>query len=216
MSLKRSTAEFTGTFLLVFCGTGAIVINETSGGAISHPGIAAVFGLAVFTLIMTFGKISGAHMNPAVTITQWIRKKLAGSHVIAYLLAQLAGGFAASFLLHVLFPLNEKLGSTLPAGSELQSFILEVLLTFFLMLAIIRSSEGGYSLATVAAVVGGVVGLEALFAGPICGASMNPVRSIAPAIVSGHTEHLWIYIAAPLLGAVAAGFFDLIFEKEKN
>lgn len=209
--VKKAIAEFTGTFFLVFCGTGAIVINEASKGAVTHPGIAAVFGLVVFALIMTFGPLSGAHINPAVTLTQFIRKKIASGDCFLYILSQLAGAVAASITLHVLFSTNEKLGATLPAGSELQSFLLEFILTFLLMIAILRTSEGGFSLATVAGTVGTVVGFEALFAGPVCGASMNPARSLAPAIISGHTEHLWIYLVAPVAGAFSAAAFNRIF-----
>lgn len=214
--MKKAVAEFTGTFLLVLFGTGAIVINEVSKGAVTHPGISAVFGIAVFVLILIFGPHSGAHMNPAVTITQFVRRKIPAGDSLFYLASQIAGGIAASLLLHFLFPSNEKLGATMPAGSELQSFLLEFMLTFLLMLAIILASEKGVSLLMIAAVAGAIVGLEAFFAGPICGASMNPARSFGPALVSGHTEHLWLYFAAPILGALtAAGLFS-IFGKITN
>lgn len=209
--IRKLIAEFTGTFLLIFCGTGAIVINEASGGAVTHPGIAAAFGISVFVLILLFAPVSGAHMNPAVTITQAIRRKNSAGEALLFVPAQISGAFAASLLLHLLFPASEKLGATLPSGSEWQSFVFEFLLTFFLMLGIIRMSEGGFSLQVIAATVGGIVGLEALFAGPVCGASMNPARSLAPAIVSGHTEHLWLYIAAPVTGALASALFSKIF-----
>jgi aquaporin NIP len=214
--MKKALSEFTGTFLLVFCGTGAIVINETSGDAITHFGIAAVFGLVVFACIMCFASLSGAHMNPAVTITQWLRKKTPRHEVPIYLIGQFAGAFAASLLLTILFPQNEKLGATLPAGSEMQSFVLEFILSFFLMLTIIRCSESDLKLPAIAGTIGAVVGLEALFAGPICGASMNPVRSFAPAIVSGHTEHLWLYLIAPVAGMIFAAIFNPLIEKIKS
>jgi aquaporin Z len=122
-------------------------------------------------------------------------------------LSQLAGAFCASGLLKFLFPKNEMLGATMPAGSEMQSFVLELVLTFFLMLVILNVSTGAKEKGITAGIaIGSIIGLEAMFAGPICGASMNPARSLAPAIVSGHLEHLWIYIAAPVLGAVAAKF----------
>jgi aquaporin NIP len=214
--MQKSLAEFAGTFFMVFCGTGAIIINETSGGAITHPGIAAVFGLVVFALILSFASVSGAHFNPAVTITQLIRKKIGLNDSVIYIASQIGGAITASALLHLLFPLNEKLGATLPAGPEWQSFALELLLTFFLMLSILRSSEGGYSLGVIASTVGAVVGLEALFAGPICGASMNPARSLGPALISGHTEHLWMYIIAPIAGALLAAIFHSHLNQHKT
>ncbi|HLG02392.1 MAG TPA: aquaporin [Bacteroidia bacterium] len=211
---KKVVAEFLGTFLLVFCGTGAIVIDEFSHGAVTHPGIAATFGLTVFVLVLAFGPISGAHLNPAVSLTFFARKDISPQVFGWYVPAQISGGIGASLLLHFLFPQNEMLGTTLPAGSVTQSFLLEIALTFFLVLAIIRGVENKYSIKTIAAMAGTVVGLEALFAGPVCGASMNPARSIGPALVSGHTEHLWIYIAAPVLGALAAFSFNYLFRNK--
>jgi aquaporin NIP len=204
-NMKKWCAEMIGTFALVFAGTGAIVINEASGGAVTHVGIALTFGLIVLAMIYTVGDISGAHLNPAVTIGFWAARRLPSKEVLPYIVSQLTGALLASGLLRILFPQNHLLGATLPAGSDLQSFILEIVLTFFLMLTILNVSTGANEKGITAGIaVGAVIALEAMFAGPICGASMNPARSLAPALVSGHFEHLWIYLTAPPIGACAA------------
>jgi aquaporin Z len=203
--VRKYTAEFVSTFIMVFCGTGAIIINQESGGVVTHMGIAITFGLVVMSMIYSFGSISGAHMNPAVSIALTISGKHPLRDLMPFVLSQLAGAIAASCTLRALFPTSDTLGSTLPAGSAFQSFILEFFLTFFLMLVILsvgRKSKKEGSLAGI--VIGGVVGLEAMFAGPICGASMNPARSLAPAVISGHTEHLWVYLSATVFGAMMA------------
>jgi aquaporin Z len=203
--MRKLAAECLGTFALVFAGTGAIVIDRASGGAITHPGVALTFGLIVLSMIYTFGDVSGAHFNPAVTIAFAAARRFAWREVPGFVLAQLSGAFAASGLLRVLFPADGTLGATVPAGSAAQSFILEAVLSFLLMLVILNVSTGAKEKGVTAGIaVGSIIGLEAMFAGPICGASMNPARSLAPAIVSGHLEHLWIYIAAPMLGALLA------------
>jgi aquaporin NIP len=203
--MKKYLAEALGTFALVFAGTGAIVINDVSGGAITHAGIALTFGLVVLAMIYTLGDISGAHLNPAVTIGFWTARRLPGRELLPYILSQAAGALLASGLLRLLFKQNKFLGATLPAGSEMQSFILEFVLTFLLMLTILNVSTGAKEKGVTAGIaVGAVIALEAMFAGPICGASMNPARSLAPALVSMHLEHLWLYLIAPPLGAAAA------------
>lgn len=203
---SKLLAECLGTFALVFAGTGAIVINEVSGGSIGHAGVALTFGLIVLAMIYTFGDVSGAHFNPAVTLAFATARRFSWSSVPGYLLSQSAGAFAASGLLRFLFETNNhKLGATLPAGSATQSFILEAVLTAILMLTILSVSTGSKEKGVTAGIaIGAVIALEAMFAGPICGASMNPIRSLAPALVSGHVEHLWIYLLAPILGALAA------------
>jgi len=205
MKTKRYIAEAIGTFGLVFCGTGAIVINEFTGGTVTHIGIAVTFGLIVMGMIYAFGDISGAHFNPAVTIGFAYAKKFPWREVPAYCISQIAGAFAASGILLFLFPDNELLGTTLPQIDVLRVFVFEVILTFFLMLVIINVSTGSKEIGVVAGIaIGGIVLLEAMFAGPITGASMNPARSISPAVVSGHLEHLWLYIVAPIVGAILA------------
>jgi aquaporin Z len=203
--MKKPFAEFLGTFFLVFAGTGAIVINGISGGAIGHAGIALTFGLVVLAMIHAFGDVSGAHLNPAVTLSFAVARRFPWREVPAYLMAQLAGAFAASGLLKVLFPMAGTLGATLPAGSVAQSFTLEIVLTAALMLVILSVSTGAKEKGITAGIaIGATVGLEAMFAGPICGASMNPARSLAPALVSGHLEHLWLYPVATIIGALLA------------
>lgn len=203
--MNKYLSELLGTFALVFCGTGAIVIDQQSDGAVTHVGIAITFGLIVMAMIYSLGDISGAHMNPAVTVAFTIAKRFPVKQVLPYVISQLLGALLASAALKYLFPSNETLGATLPAGTEMQSFILEFILTFFLMLVIINVAPGSKEQGMFAGLaIGFTVLLEAMFAGPICGASMNPIRSISPAIVSGHLEHLWIYIVAPIAGAAFA------------
>ena len=203
--MKKYIAEFIGTFALVFCGTGAIIINQETNGAISHVGIAATFGLIVMCMIYTFGEISGAQLNPAVTIAFAFADRFDKKEVLPYIGSQIAGAFLATLILKFLFPTNQNLGATLPAGTQIQSFILEVILTFLLMLVILNVSQGSKETGLFAGIaIGGTVLLEAMFAGPICGASMNPARSLSPAIVSGNITDVWIYILAPILGAILA------------
>ena len=199
---NKYAAEVIGAFALVFAGTGAVVIDDITH-AVTHVGVAITFGLVVMSLIYALGDVSGAHFNPAVTIGFWIARRLPGRAVTPYLLCQLGGALLASLLLRAMFDVRANLGATLPLGSAMQSFILEAVLTFLLMFVILCVSTGPKEVGIMAGIaIGGVIGLEAMFVGPICGASMNPARSIAPALVSGNLSHLWIYIAAPILGAV--------------
>ena len=203
--MKKYISEFIGTFALIFCGTGAMTINEITSGEVTHVGVAITWGLIVMAMIYAFGEISGAHFNPAVTIAFAYAKKFSWKEVPKYIAIQLLGALSASLILWYLFPDSEYYGATIPALDMWRAFVLELLLTFFLMLVIINVSTGSKEVGTMAGIaIGGVVLLEAMFAGPMTKASMNPARSIAPAIVSGHYEHLWIYIAAPILGALLA------------
>jgi aquaporin NIP len=203
--VNKLAAEFFGTFTLVFAGTGAIVINDVTGGAVTHVGIALTFGLVVLAMIYTVGDVSGAHLNPAVTLGFFVAGRCKLATVLSYIASQLLGATGASLLLRILFPQNATLGITLPAGSVLQSFVLEAVLTFILMWVILSVSTGAKEKGITAGVaIGSVIGLEAMFAGPISGASMNPARSFGPALVSMHFENLWIYLVAPVLGALLA------------
>ncbi len=205
--MRKFAAECIGAFILVFAGTGAIVINDTTGGVVSHVGIALTFGLVVLAMIYALGDVSGAHLNPAVTIGFFAARRFQGRWVVPYIASQCVGAVLASLVLRLLFPDHATLGATLPAGAVLQSFVLEAILTFILMFVILSVSIGPKEKGIMAGIaVGAVIGLEALFAGPISGASMNPARSLGPALVSFHVEHLWIYLAAPMLGAVASIF----------
>jgi aquaporin NIP len=200
--VRRLAAEFIGTFALVFAGTGAIIIDSMTGGAVTHVGVALTFGLIVLAMIYTVGDISGAHLNPAVSLGFFAARRFPLREVIPYIASQCGGGLAASAVLHLLFPQNEMLGTTIPAGSASQSFVLELILTAILMFVILGVSTGAAEKGiTAGIVVGAVIGLEAMFAGPICGASMNPARSLGPALISGHFQYLWIYVLAPVIGA---------------
>jgi aquaporin Z len=203
--MKKYISEFIGTFSMIFCGTGAMTINEVTGGEVTHVGIAITWGLIVMAMIYAFAETSGAHFNPAVTIAFAYAKKFAWNEVPNYIIAQILGGILASLLLWFLFPASENLGATIPSVDVWRAFVLELLLTFFLMLVIINVSTGSKEIGVVAGIaIGSVVLLEAMFAGPITNASMNPARSIAPAIVAGKLQHLWMYIVAPILGALLA------------
>jgi aquaporin Z len=198
-------AEFLGTFALVFAGTGALVIDDVSGGVVGHLGVALTFGCVVMAMIHAFGDVSGAHINPAVTLGFVAAGRFPARRAAGYIASQCGGALLASLALAWLFPGQATLGATTPAGSAAQSFVLEIVLTALLMLVILRVSSGAKEQGLLAgAAIGAVVGMAALFAGPISGASMNPARSLAPAIVSGHFADLWIYLAAPTLGALLA------------
>lgn len=202
--MKKYFAEFVGTFALVFAGTGSIVINNLTG-QLSHLGVSFVFGLIVLTMIYALGDVSGAHLNPAVTLGFWASHRLERCLVLPYLLSQFAGAVFASGVLHLLFPGDLKLGATQPSGSVVQSFLLEAIMTWLLMFVILTVSTGAKEKGIIAGVaVGSVICLEALLGGPVSGASMNPARSLGPAVISGHLEFLWIYLIAPFLGALIA------------
>jgi aquaporin NIP len=201
---KKLISEFLGTYFLVFAGTGAVVINELTN-SLTHVGIATTFGLVVMALIYTFGHISGAHFNPAVTIGFYINGDISIKDGIYYIISQFLAAIAASATLCYLFGNVASLGATLPRETWSQSFLLEFILTFFLMLVIFGSAVHGKAVKSFAGIaIGATVGLEAMFGGPISGASMNPARSLGPAVVSGTLEHLWVYLVATTLGAVIA------------
>lgn len=203
--MKKYLAECIGSFALVFCGTGAIIINDLHPGQITHVGIAITFGLIVTTMIYTFGDISGAHFNPAVSIAFWFSGRFPAKELMPYIFSQIVGALVASGSLKLLFPSHLGLGNTIPSGHSVQSFVLEFILTFLLMHVIMNVSTGSKEKGIVAGlVIGFVVLLEAMFAGPVSGASMNPARSLAPAVFSAEFRYLWIYILAPVLGALMA------------
>lgn len=209
--MSKYLAEASGTFGLVLAGTGAIALDRFTAGGVTHTGISLVFGGIVFLMILAVGKISGAHLNPAVTLGLWQAGLFAKKEIVPYVMSQLTGALAASLLLCLLFPGDVLLGSTLPTGPAWQSGMLEWLMTLLLMAVILLFSQIVRLKPFAAIAIGLTVALEAYFGGPISGASMNPARSIAPAVVSGNTQHLWLYIAGPVLGAVcASAVFRLI------
>jgi aquaporin Z len=214
--MKKYWAEFLGTYILVFVGCGAIIINSVTDGTVSHLGIGLSFGLVVMTMIYTIGDISGAHINPAVTIAFAVAKRLEKKQVLPYVGSQIIGAILASATLYLIFPDADTMGETLPLNDNLiQSFILEVILTFILMFVILNVSTGAKEKGITAALaIGSVVAFSAIFAGPISGASMNPARSIAPALFSD-LPHLWIYIVATTLGAILSVFACKLIQKKE-
>ena len=202
---KKLVAEAIGTFCLVFAGTTAIIVDRS--GAVSPLGVSLTFGLVVFAMIAALGNVSGAHINPAVTIGFYCAKRFSGRLVVPYILSQCCGAILASVVVHLLFPTDASLGATVPSGSAVQSWMLEVLLTAMLMFVILGVSTGSQEQGgTAGLAIGAVVALEASIGGPISGASMNPARSLAPAIVSLDLDYVWIYLTAPFVGAVLGVF----------
>ena len=204
--MKKLVAEFLGTFMMVFAGTGSIIVNDIYG-SVGHLGIGLTFGFVVMAVIYSIGSISGAHINPAVSIAFWVSKRFETNQLLPYIISQLCGAICASLLLSIIFPQHNLLGATLPAGNWEQSFVMEFILTFILMFVILLMSEGSKEVGIMTGfVIGMVVAFEAIFAGPVSGASMNPARSLAPALISGYFSHLWIYLVATTLGAVSSVF----------
>ena len=214
---RKYAAEVFGTFCLVFAGTGAIIVNDLFGNAVTHVGIAITFGLIVLAMIYAVGDVSGAHLNPAVTLGFALAGRFSKRDVAPYVVSQVVGAFAASLLLLVMFPSHKTLGATLPAGGVWQSFVMEAVLTFMLMTVIFRVSTGAKEKGITAGIaVGAVIGLEAMFGGPVSGASMNPIRSLAPAVVSMNLQHLWVYLLAPILGAACAVPMAMLLEQSEQ
>jgi len=215
-SWQEELAEAIGTFILVFAGTGAVMVNEVTKGAVTHVGISFVFGAVVAALIYSIGHISKAHFNPAVTLAFWTSGIFPKNLVLPYILAQLLGAIAASSLLSLSLGKVANLGATLPYnGNWLQSLLLETILSFILMFVIFGSGlDRRAHLGFAGLAIGLTVGLEAAFMGPITGVSMNPARSLGPALVGGIWQHHWIYWVAPILGAqVAVIVYSLLSNK---
>lgn len=217
-NLRECISEYIGTFALVFFGTGAIVVNTISGGALSYSGVSLVFGLAVMAMVYAVGDISGAHLNPAVTLGFWAARRFPSRSVAPYIISQLAGALSASLALRAIFPGNKGLGATLPSGGAAQSFAMEAILAFFLMFVILNVATGAKEKGIMAgAAIGATIALEALVGGAVSGASMNPARSLGPALVTADLNSIWIYLTAPVLGALVAVFaFNAVKGKEDD
>ena len=204
--LRRLVAEAVGTFALVFAGRGAIMVDSDTG-ALGHVGVAISFGLVIMVMIYAVGHISGAHFNPAVTLGFALTRHFPLPRVGLYWAAQMAGALVAALLLRASLGNVAGVGVTLPSGSDGQAFLWEAVLSFFLMFVIMAVATDTRAVGEAAAIaIGGTVGLDAMFGGPVTGAWMNPARSLGPAIASGELSSIWVYLAAPLLGAAAAAF----------
>lgn len=216
--MKKYLAEFSGTFLLVLVGTGAIVVNEFTAGGLGHLAVSLSFGGIVFLMVFCLGSISGAHINPAVTLAFYLAKCIKFKQVIPYILCQMLGAVLASFFVAVcLKSTNSSMGSTQPNESVLLVFSIELCITFLLMLVILVFSQNKKLEQYAAQAIGGTVFLAAYLAGPLTGASMNPARSFGPAVMLGNFSHLWIYLAAPTLGAMdAALLWNLLNKKDST
>ena len=213
--MKRYIAELIGTFALVFCGTGSIIVNQQSEGSLGLIGISLAFGLVITAIIYMFGFISGAHINPAVTIALTIGKLFPKKELFGYLIAQFLGAILASATLLLLFPETSTMGETLPNGSEIQSFVFEVILTFFLMFTILAISTNEKHAQLTGIVVGLLIVGMIQLSGPISGGSFNPARSLGPVLISGNYTSIWVYIVAPTLGATIASLLWVkVFAKE--
>ncbi|MBA2331896.1 MAG: aquaporin [Actinobacteria bacterium] len=201
--MRALLAEAIGTFALVFAGAGAIMVDSETG-ALGHVGIALTFGLVIMAMIYAVGHVSGAHFNPAVTVAFALTRNFAWSRAAAYIVAQLAAAIAAAALLRASLGNVAGIGATTPAGSQAQSFLWELVLSFFLMFVIMAVATDTRAVGEAAAIaIGGTVALDALVGGPVSGASMNPARSLGPALVAGDLSSLWLYLAAPLVGAAS-------------
>jgi len=202
--VRSLLAEAIGTFALVFAGCGAIVVDAKTH-ALGHVGVAFTFGLVIMVMIYAVGHVSGAHFNPAVTFAFALSRHFPWTRAVGYWSAQLAGALLAALLLRGSLGSDAHDGATLPSGSQGQAFLWELVLTFFLMFVIMAVATDSRAVGEAAAIaIGGTVGLDALFGGPVTGASMNPARSFAPAVVSGDLHALWLYVVAPVTGAALA------------
>jgi MIP family channel proteins len=202
---RALAAEAIGTFALVFAGCGAIMVDAKTN-ALGHVGVAITFGLVIMVMIYAVGHISGAHFNAAVTFAFALTRHFPWPRVALYWAAQLTGALAASLLLRASLGNVANVGATMPSGSDAQSFVFELVMTAFLMFVILAVATDTRAVGEAAAIaIGATIGLDAMFGGPISGASMNPIRSLAPALVSGNLHALWIYLTAPIIGAAIGG-----------
>lgn len=214
---RKLLAEFIGTYALVFCATGSIIVDGLQPGMIGHLGVSFIFGFIIMVMIFAVGAISGAHFNPVVSVAFWMTGHFPAREVPSYILTQLAAAAAGSFTLMVLFPDTQTFGETLPSGTVAQSFLMEVILTFFLVFVILFVATAERHIASFAAIaIGGTVFLAAAFGGPVSGASMNPARSFGPALAAANFSHFWLYIAAPMVGSAVAALTYRAMRVEKT
>ncbi|KAM7262426.1 hypothetical protein ACFE04_000109 [Oxalis oulophora] len=202
--LQKCIAEVVGTYFLIFAGCAAVAVNNDFEKVVTLPGISIVWGLAVMVLVYSVGHISGAHFNPAVTIAFAVCRRFPWKQVPMYVLCQVVGSTLAAGTLRLLFQGTQNVFTgTSPAGSNIQSFVIEFIITFYLMFIISGVATDNRAIGELAGLaVGSTVLLNVMFAGPISGASMNPARSLGPAIVHSHYKGLWIYLTSPVLGAI--------------
>jgi MIP family channel proteins len=216
IAARRLGAEAIGTFMLVFAGCGAIMVDAKTH-ALGHVGVAISFGLVIMAGIYAVGHISGAHFNPAVTLAFVLTRHFPPARAVGYWAAQIVGAIAAAAVLRGSLGDIANVGATLPSGSDAQSFLWELVMTAFLMFVIMAVATDTRAVGEGAAIaIGGTVGLAAMFGGPVSGASLNPARSIGPAVVSGDLHALWIYIAAPLVGAIVGGLAYQLVRGEQS
>jgi aquaporin NIP len=202
---RRALAEGLAAFALVFAGCGAIVANAQYDAALGTVGIALVFGLVIMVMIYAIGHLSGAHINPAVTVAFTLTRHFPAREAAAYVTAQCAGAISAALILLAVWPSQPaELGATVPSVGVGSALVYEAILTAFLMFVIMAVATDTRAVGAAAAIaIGGTIGLDALFGGPVTGASMNPARSFGPALVSGTWTDFWVYVAGPVLGAAA-------------
>jgi MIP family channel proteins len=214
---RRAAAEGLAAFALVFAGCGAIVTDASYDGALGTVGIGLVFGLIIMVMIYATGHLSGAHINPAVTIAFTLTRHFAWRDAAAYIAAQLAGATTAALLLLAVWPDKPAgLGATGPSVAAGSALVYEVTLTAILMFVIIAVATDTRAVGAAAAIaIGGTVGLDAIFGGPVTGASMNPARSFGPALAAGEWQDFWIYVLGPVAGAALGAFgYQLIRGRE--
>lgn len=209
---QKALAEATGTFFLVFAGTGAIAVDSITNGSVTHMGISMIFGLVVMAMIYATGEVSGAHLNPAVTLGFFISGRLEALTAVTYIMSQTLAAILASLTIYFIMPSGASMGATVPTLPLWPAFTLEIIITLLLMFVIINVATGSRETGIMAGIaIGATVALAAGFAGPLTGASMNPARTLGPAIVSGNFSGLWIYITAPFIGStLAVGLYSLI------
>lgn len=215
---RRALAEGLAAFALVFAGCGAIITNQARGGALGTVGIALVFGLVIMVMVYATGHLSGAHINPAVTLAFTLTRHLPAGEAAAYVGAQVAGAIAAALLLTAIWPSQPAdLGATVPSIGAGSAFAYELVMTAILMFVIMAVATDTRAIGAGAAIaIGGVIGLDALFGGPLTGASMNPARSLGPALVAGRWDDFWVYVAGPIAGAsLGAAAYQVVRHPQK-